>query len=58
MNTKIFVPQNNIKLGTANLYFLEKLFDKNTVLGIAAYNAGPGNVAKWLNEKKFQHQFG
>ncbi|WP_150468429.1 lytic transglycosylase domain-containing protein [Francisella sp. SYW-9] len=52
MNTKIFVPQNNIKLGTANLHFLEKLFDKNTVLGIAAYNAGPGNVAKWLNKKE------
>ncbi|ASG68453.1 murein transglycosylase [Francisella halioticida] len=52
MNSQIFIPQNNIKLGTANLYFLEKLFDKNTVLGIAAYNAGPGNVAKWLNKRE------
>lgn len=52
INSQIFIPENNIKLGTANLYFLEKLFDKNTVLGIAAYNAGPGNVAKWLNKKE------
>lgn len=52
MTSQIFIPENNIKLGTANLYFLEKLFDKNPVLGIAAYNAGPGNVAKWLNENE------
>ncbi|WP_445610671.1 transglycosylase SLT domain-containing protein [Francisella tularensis] len=52
MTGQIFIPENNIKLGTANLYFLEKLFDKNPVLGIAAYNAGPGNVAKWLNENE------
>lgn len=52
MASQIFIPENNIKLGTANLFFLEKLFDKNPVLGIAAYNAGPGNVAKWLNEKE------
>ncbi|WP_411961533.1 transglycosylase SLT domain-containing protein [Francisella sp. XLW-1] len=52
MASQIFIPENNIKLGTANLYFLEKLFDKNPVLGIAAYNAGPGNVAKWLNNKE------
>ncbi|WP_082343462.1 lytic transglycosylase domain-containing protein [Francisella persica] len=52
MTGQIFIPENNIKLGIANLYFLEKLFDKNIVLDIAAYNAGPGNVAKWLNEKE------
>ncbi|MDE4990507.1 transglycosylase SLT domain-containing protein, partial [Francisella tularensis subsp. holarctica] len=52
MTIQIFIPENNIKLGTANLYFLEKLFDNNPVLGIAAYNAGPGNVAKWLNENE------
>nr|WP_234361911.1 lytic transglycosylase domain-containing protein [Francisella tularensis] len=52
MTSQIFIPENNIKLGTANLFFLEKLFDKNPVLGIAAYNAGPGNVAKWLNENE------
>lgn len=52
MRSQIFIPENNIKLGTANLHFLEKLFKKNLILGIGAYNAGPGNVAKWLNEKE------
>ncbi|QLE79741.1 lytic transglycosylase domain-containing protein [Francisella sp. Scap27] len=51
MSTQIYIPANNIKLGTANLYFLEKLFDKNPILGIAAYNAGPGNVNKWLGKE-------
>ena len=49
---QIFTPENNIKIGTANLYFLEKLFKKNLILGIGAYNAGPGNVAKWLTKKE------
>ncbi len=49
---QIFSPENNIKIGTTNLYFLEKLFKKNMILGIGAYNAGPGNVAKWLTKKE------
>ena len=48
---QIFIPENNIKIGTVNLYFLEKLLKKNLILGIGAYNAGPGNVAKWLTKK-------
>ena len=52
IDQQIFVPENNIKLGTANLNFLEVLFKKNLVLGIGAYNAGPGNVAKWLTKKE------
>ncbi len=41
-------PETNIKLGT--LYFgqLVTLFNGKTLLAIAAYNAGRGNVAKWL----------
>ena len=49
---QIFIPENNIKIGTANLYFLENLLKKNIILGIGAYNAGPGNVAKWLTKKE------
>ncbi|APC96772.1 lytic transglycosylase domain-containing protein [Francisella frigiditurris] len=52
MDELIFNPYNNINLGAANLYFLDTLFDKNVILGLAAYNAGPGNVAKWLTDKK------
>ena len=52
MNSMIFLPLNNINLGIANLYFLDNLFNDNIILGISAYNAGPGNVAKWLTAKK------
>ena len=48
----IYLPNINIKVGTANLNFLGNLFKANLVLGIAAYNAGPGNVDKWLSDKK------
>ena len=52
INDIIFNPYNNINIGTANLDFLDDLFNKNIILGISAYNAGPGNVDKWLNGKK------
>ena len=52
INDIIFNPYNNINIGTANLDFLDDLFNKNIVLGISAYNAGPGNIDKWLNSKK------
>ncbi|ASG68456.1 hypothetical protein fh0823_14730 [Francisella halioticida] len=41
----------NIKVGSANLDFLADLFKNNLILSIAAYNAGLGNVAKWLTNK-------
>lgn len=44
----LLVPYNNIRLGAANLDFMDKLFTNHQILGIAAYNAGQGNVAKWL----------
>ena len=52
MSQKLLVPENNINIGTANLFFLDDLFDQKLVLGLAAYNAGPGNVEKWLNKKE------
>ena len=51
MNILVYDPYNNINMGTANLNFLDSLFSKNTILGLAAYNAGPGNVRKWLSDK-------
>ncbi len=42
----------NIQLGTAYMkYVLDKL-DGNTVLAIAAYNAGPNRIRNWIPEHK------
>ncbi len=38
----------NLKVGTAYLRRMLDYFDGNMVLATAAYNAGPGNVSRWL----------
>lgn len=43
---KLFEPEFNIKLGIAYLSYLGKSFEGDYLL--AAYNAGEGNVARWL----------
>lgn len=40
-------PEVNVQLGTYHLRMLTNLFNGNTFLAIAAYNAGQGNVMKW-----------
>jgi soluble lytic murein transglycosylase len=42
-------PQYNIALGSTYFGQLMNQFGGNYVLAVAAYNAGPGNVRKWLN---------
>ncbi|MDB9372405.1 transglycosylase SLT domain-containing protein [Nodularia sphaerocarpa] len=41
-------PNENINLGTWYLDFTHRQYDNNSMLAIASYNAGPGNVSKWL----------
>lgn len=41
-------PEYNVELGTKYLSGLNKQFNGNTQLAVAAYNAGPGSVGKWL----------
>lgn len=41
-------PAYNIKLGRAYLAMLLDQFNGSYVLALGAYNAGPGNVAKWI----------
>jgi soluble lytic murein transglycosylase len=41
-------PQYNIALGSTYFGQLMSQFGGNYVLSVAAYNAGPGNVRKWL----------
>ena len=51
-NDKLTDPETNSRVGCATLYHLGKLFaDEQTVL--AAYNAGMGNVGKWLQDKAY-----
>ncbi|MDF1678388.1 MAG: transglycosylase SLT domain-containing protein [Legionellaceae bacterium] len=48
-NTKeLFTPDKNIRLGVAYLSELAKRFDNNPLLMVAAYNAGPHQVNRWL----------
>jgi soluble lytic murein transglycosylase len=39
----------SIQIGSWYLNSLIKQFDENNVAAVAAYNAGPGNVRKWLD---------
>ncbi len=41
-------PETNIKMGCFYLSYLIDHYNKNTDVALAAYNAGMGNVAKWL----------
>lgn len=41
-------PQSNILLGSAYLHDMKNYFKGQMPLAIMAYNAGPGNVNKWL----------
>ena len=43
-------PEENIKIGLNYFKSLSKYFNENYVLAFAAYNAGIGNVDKWIDE--------
>lgn len=47
-----FDEEINIKYGTRYLRYLSDMFNGDEISVIAAYNAGPGNVKKWLDGKK------
>ncbi len=47
-NFKLIDPVDNIRLGTWFLAYTHREFRDNSMLAIASYNAGPGNVNNWL----------
>lgn len=49
----LFNPDINIRIGTWYVKTLFKEFNGNQDLVLAAYNAGSGNVKKWLNDEKY-----
>jgi len=46
-------PEANIHIGCAYMRYLIDLYKGNTITAIAAYNAGLGNVNKWLSDKRY-----
>ncbi|MDZ8222678.1 transglycosylase SLT domain-containing protein [Nostoc sp. ChiVER01] len=47
-------PNDNIMLGTWYLGHTHDQYNNNSLLAIASYNAGPGNVSKWLQTQTTQ----
>ena len=48
-NYSLTNPEDNINIGTYYLDFTHKTYNNNSMLAVASYNAGPGNVAKWVS---------
>lgn len=49
----LYDPEINIKIGTWYIKKLMQEFDNNLGFVLAAYNAGSGNVSKWLQNKDY-----
>jgi len=46
----VYRPGVNVKLGQYYIGYLLEEFNGNLIYSIAAYNAGPGNVRKWISK--------
>lgn len=51
-NKGLFEPSVNVRLGSAYVRHLMRHYQHNRLLTAAAYNAGPTNVKKWVNDGK------
>ena len=49
-SAQLFDPKINIRIGTWYISNLQKEFEKNDLLVIAAYNGGRGKVNQWLEQ--------
>lgn len=52
----LYIPEINIKIGCWYLKTLEKEFNGNIRNMVAAYNAGSGNVRKWLKDEAYSEE--
>lgn len=50
---QLFDPRTNIRFGCWYLAYLTDKFQGNGKSVLAAYNAGPGNVEKWLKDERY-----
>ncbi|MDY6268175.1 MAG: lytic transglycosylase domain-containing protein [Selenomonadaceae bacterium] len=55
--TKLQEPETNIRYGIWYLASLQREFDGNDILALAAYNAGRGNVQEWMKTYGWQQDF-
>lgn len=51
--SQIFEPEMNIRIGVWYLHKLMQQYKGDYVLVLAAYNAGSGNVSKWLGNEEY-----
>lgn len=49
----LFDPETNIQIGCWYLARLLNQYDQNVSVALAAYNAGSGNVSKWLKDEQY-----
>ena len=54
---KLSEPERNIRYGTWYLALLEREFEGNQILALAAYNAGRGTVHEWMEERGWPMNF-
>jgi soluble lytic murein transglycosylase len=52
----VFEPRINLQLGARYLERIIKRFDGNVSLALAAYNAGPEKVSRWMKARKISPQ--
>jgi soluble lytic murein transglycosylase len=43
-------PHDNVNLGTWYLDYTHREYNNNSLLAVASYNAGPGNIAQWMRK--------
>ncbi len=43
-------PEDNVKFGTWYFDYTHKRYNNNSMLAVASYNAGPGNVSNWTQK--------
>ena len=49
----LFIPETNITMGTYFLNWLWRYYDGDITLILSGYNAGIGNVNRWLGDERF-----
>ena len=50
-DSKMFVPSTNLRIGGRYLHYLMEKYGGDPFVALASYNAGEGNVNKWLRER-------